>query len=98
MVITAELQREGIPIIESFPGAAQDILRIPRKRDGLAHLYNGLVCFGIKGFAPLTQMSHDEVDAVTSAIVGAFYLAGQYERLGSAEEGWLIIPASPESS
>jgi predicted nuclease with RNAse H fold/uncharacterized protein YprB with RNaseH-like and TPR domain len=38
------------------------------------------------------KISHDELDAITSAIVGLFYLCGRYEALGNAEEGYLIVP------
>jgi len=35
---------------------------------------------------------HDEIDALTSALVGYFYLIGMYEAIGNDEEGYLIIP------
>ncbi|HME19265.1 MAG TPA: hypothetical protein VKF15_06005, partial [Nitrososphaerales archaeon] len=35
MRLRAELEREGLEVIESFPGAIQDILGIPRKQAGL---------------------------------------------------------------
>jgi len=35
---------------------------------------------------------HDEIDALTSALVGYFYLIGMYEAIGNHEEGYLIIP------
>ncbi|MEZ6852845.1 ribonuclease H-like domain-containing protein [Halodesulfovibrio aestuarii] len=38
------------------------------------------------------KITHDELDAITSAIVGLFYLCGRYEALGNAEEGFLIVP------
>jgi predicted RNase H-like nuclease len=36
---------------------------------------------------------HDELDALTSALVGFLYLAGSYEAIGNIDEGYLIIPA-----
>lgn len=39
-----------------------------------------------------SRVSHDELDAITSAMVGLFYLCGRYEALGNAEEGYLIVP------
>jgi len=39
----------GIPVIESYPGAAQDIMNIPRKRAGLEFLEQGLAEFGVSG-------------------------------------------------
>ena len=36
--LAARFRALGIPVIESYPGAAQDIMRIPRKRAGLEYL------------------------------------------------------------
>jgi predicted nuclease with RNAse H fold len=71
-------------VIESYPGAAQDILGVPRKNKGLDVLRAGLRTFGIEGNL---EVSHDELDAVTAALVGIFYLRGDYEALGP-----LILP------
>lgn len=43
--------------------------------------------------AQLPKITHDELDAVTSALVGLFYLCGKYEALGNTEEGLLILPS-----
>jgi uncharacterized protein YprB with RNaseH-like and TPR domain/predicted nuclease with RNAse H fold len=82
----------GYNVIESYPGAAQDIMRIPRKKSSLEDLVHGLGDFGIKGTFLKEKTSHDELDAITSAVVGYFYLAGDYEPLGNEREGYLIIP------
>ncbi|HZW24012.1 MAG TPA: ribonuclease H-like domain-containing protein [Gallionella sp.] len=84
----------GIPVIESYPGAAQDIMNIPRKRAGLEFLKDGLAEFGVEGDFLREQVSHDELDAITSAIVGVFFWSGMFEKLGQEsdpEEG-LFIP------
>jgi len=47
-------------------------------------LADALTRYGIKGDL---AVSHDELDAITSAIVGQLYLEGKYEALGC-----LIIP------
>ncbi len=78
------LRSYGHQVIESYPGAAQDILGIPRKGKGVQVLAEGLREYGIKGDL---AVSHDELDAITSAIVGQLYLEGKYEALGC-----LIIP------
>jgi len=78
------LRKHGHQVIESYPGAAQDILGIPRKSKGIQVLAEGLAEYGIKGDL---AVSHDELDAITSAIVGQLYLQGKYEALGC-----LIIP------
>lgn len=82
----------GYAVIESYPGAAQDIIGIPRKGKSLEYLIRGLKNFGIKGHFDQPEVSHDEIDAITSAIVGYFYLANQYEALGNDYEDYLIIP------
>jgi len=71
-------------VIESYPGAAQDILNIPRKSKGVEKLASALAEYGIVGNLDVT---HDELDAITAAIVGILYLRGEYEALGC-----LIIP------
>jgi len=82
----------GIPVIESYPGAAQDIMNIPRKRASLEFLQRGLAEFGIEGNFLEHSVTHDELDAITSGIVGLFFLSGHYEALGNEQEGSLIIP------
>jgi uncharacterized protein YprB with RNaseH-like and TPR domain/predicted nuclease with RNAse H fold/dephospho-CoA kinase len=86
------LRSEGVPVIESYPGAAQDIMRIPRKRAGLEYLIRGLADFGVRGNFVRGDVTHDEVDAVTSGLVGTFLWCGRFEALGSEDEDYLIVP------
>jgi predicted nuclease with RNAse H fold len=88
-----ELKKHNIEVIESFPGAAQDILQIPRKKTSLEELKQGLIDFGITGDFKDKIISHDELDAITSALVGYFYLSNHYEALGNKDEDYLIIPS-----
>jgi len=90
--LAKEFRRLGYKVIESYPGAAQDIMRIPRKKASLDDLAGGLASFGVKGVFLSGQPSHDELDAITSALVGDFYLTGDYEGLGNEREDYLIIP------
>lgn len=85
-------RKHGYSVIESYPGAAQDIMRIPRKKSSEIDLAQGLASFGVKGHFLLERVTHDELDAITSGIVGFFYLAGRYEGLGNKREDYLIIP------
>lgn len=82
----------GIPVIESYPGAAQDIMNIPRKQADLSLLKAGLAEFGISGEFECQDVSHDELDAITSAVVGLFFKSGKFEALGNEYEDYLIIP------
>ena len=86
------LRQHGVPVIESYPGAAQDILGIPRKQKGLTYLTRGLSRFGYSGLESLGDISHDELDALTSALVGQFLLAGYWEGVGCDEEDYMIVP------
>lgn len=92
ILLAQRLRALGIPVIESYPGAAQDILNIPRKRASLDLLREGLAEFGILGPFRKEPVTHDELDAITSALVGVFFWAGKFEGLGESEEEALIIP------
>ncbi len=43
-----------------------------------------------------SRVTHDEVDAITSALVGLFFLADDYLALGTPKEDYLIVPRSPK--
>jgi len=90
--LARKFRKLGIPVIESYPGAAQDILGIPRKRAGLKYLADALLDFGIFDNFSERQISHDELDAITSAIVGIFFWTGKFEAIGNEDEEYLIIP------
>ena len=93
MQLATTLRSRGVPVIESYPGAAQDILSIPRKRASLELLSSGLSDFGLVGPWTNETATHDELDAITSSLVGLFFWAGRFEALGNEEEGYLIVPA-----
>lgn len=96
MKLACRLREMGYTVIESYPGVAQDVLMIPRKgktQEQFMHLKQGLASFGITGdWFNNQDISHDEVDAITSALVGYFYLNGQYVGLGNEDEDYLIVP------
>jgi hypothetical protein len=60
----------------------------------LDELKHGLSRAGIKGDFLTAHITHDEVDAITSALVGLFYLADEYIALGTPSEDYLIVPRS----
>lgn len=94
IVLANKFRDLGVEVIESYPGVAQDILSIRRKQKGLEHLKNSYKNFGITGeYFTAQKVSHDELDAICSALVGLFYLNGQYVSLGNAEEDYLIVPS-----
>jgi uncharacterized protein YprB with RNaseH-like and TPR domain/predicted nuclease with RNAse H fold len=95
MRLASELRKRGLEVIESYPGAAQDLLGIPRKGASLKELKQGMGRIGITGEYLTETVCHDEVDAITSALVGLFYLADDYIALGTPKEEYLIVPRSP---
>ena len=87
------LTGEGLVVIESYPGGAQDVFGIPRKGAGLAALRRGLRSLGVTGEIGRRGVTHDELDAATSALVGLEFLEGRAEALGDPSEGLLYLPA-----
>lgn len=90
--LAAAIRARGIATIECYPGAAQDIMGIPRKGAGLEWLRLGLEEFGVKGQFATEKASHDELDAITCCLVGSFHLAGRTEAIGGLGEEPMIIP------
>lgn len=92
MRLASLLRSKGMTVIESYPGVAQDVLNIPRKRKGIEHLITGLSSFGLCGDYLSHNVCHDELDAITSALVGYFYANDQYVGMGNEKEDYLIVP------
>ncbi|ABS56592.1 Protein of unknown function DUF429 [Methanoregula boonei 6A8] len=90
--LAGQLREWGYEVIESYPGAIQDILSIHRKKVDPALLRAGLDKTGIRIHNEGDHVTHDELDALTAALGGYFYLAGWYEAIGNADEGYLILP------
>lgn len=86
------LRKLGIPVIESYPGVVQDIIGLPRKQVSLDLLKKGLKIFGLEGDFEKKDISHDEIDAITSALVGVFFLSKDFEAIGTIDENFMIIP------
>ena len=91
--LSSKLRKMGYPVIECFPGAAQDILQIPRKRTDPDLLKNGLIRIGIHGDFEAKKVIHDELDAITAALVAKFFIDGYFEPIGIAEENDMIVPS-----
>lgn len=94
MLLAKKFRDLGVEVIESYPGVAQDILNIRRKQKGIEHLKNSYKNFGIKGeYLNNLKISHDELDAIASALVGLFYINDQFVSLGNEKENYLIVPS-----
>jgi predicted nuclease with RNAse H fold len=92
MMLKRVFEEHNLKVIESFPGAIQDLLGMPRKQKGLEKLRTALLSFGIQGAVSKEGITGDELDAITSAIVGKMFLEGNYVSIGEAEEGFMILP------
>lgn len=84
------LKEKGYEVIEVYPGGAQDLWRFPRKSKNLEGLRKNLGNIGLNG--NFEKMCHDELDAVTAALVGFLYLLGEYDEYGDRGEGTIIMP------
>ena len=89
--LKAKIEQMGYRTMECYPGGAQDVWGIPRQHQDIQGLRNGLEKLGVRG---LTEaMTSDELDAVTAALVGRWFLLGKGEMLGGKEG--IVMPSVP---
>jgi uncharacterized protein len=93
MQLRADLARAGIRSVECYPGAAQDLWGIPRKQAGLEPLRRGLRGLGVTGDVARADVCHDELDAISCALVGRSFLRGDFLAIGRPDEGLMILPS-----
>ena len=88
MKLSEVLSKKGHTVLETYPGAAQDLWGIPRQRDvsGLRRGLRRFVEFNKRG------ISCHELDAVTCALLAKFHRHGRTELIGRADEGWMVLP------
>jgi predicted nuclease with RNAse H fold len=86
------LGRLGIEVVETFPGAAQDILSIPRKQHDSQELQSSLIRLGCRGEIETRKLTGDELDAVSCAMVARDYGSGHYLAIGDPSEIMMILP------
>ena len=82
-------EKSGFKVIEAYPGGAQDIMGIPRKKQGVNLLKIGLQSFGIQGIENV-QSDH-ELDAATAAYIGKLFLEGDADIYGDPDAG-IVLP------
>lgn len=92
MDLAATLVRRGIPVLEGYPGGAQDLLGWPRKSAGEAALQRRLRKEGLGGDLDRRALTHDELDAVTIAWVGWGFRKGKGRLIGNPSEGLMLLP------
>jgi len=86
------LERLHVRVVETYPGASQDLLGIPRKNQGLHELQESLVRIGCKGDAKARSLTGDELDAVSCALVARDYGKGNYIAVRDPSEIMMILP------
>ena len=93
MAIAEELRRRGVEVYEVYPYATRVILNIApkankRKKEGRIEIAKSL-----RRFVEFGELkSHDDLDAVISALTVKLYIEGMGERLGE-----IIIPKPSKS-
>jgi len=92
MRLARGLARRGFSVVEGYPGGAQDILGLPRKRAGVELLQRGLRRAGLGGDLDRRPLTHDELDAVTIAWVGWNFRRGHGVLIGDPSEGLMLLP------
>jgi hypothetical protein len=83
-------ESKGLKVIETYPGSAQDMLGMPRKGKEPLLLQKALIKYGFRGEISKKKISHHELDAITSALVGKLYLEGKTLAFGIKEESQII--------
>ncbi|HPC94552.1 MAG TPA: DUF429 domain-containing protein [Sedimentisphaerales bacterium] len=91
MAMKAKIKALGFSVVECYPGAAQDLWHIPRQHQDRTGLLHGLAHLGVKGLT--AEMTGDELDAVTAALVGRWHLTGKGEMLGG--DNGILVPRLP---
>ena len=98
MRLARGLARRGFPVVEGYPGGAQDILGLPRKKAGIELLQRGLRKEGLGGDLDRRPLTHDELDAVTIAWVGWNFRRGSGVLIGDPSEGLMLLPEAKRST
>ncbi len=88
LLLKQKLSVMGYQTVECYPGAAQDLWRIPRQHQDRFGLLSGLRRLGVRGLKKTA--TSDELDAATAALVGRWFLLGQGLMLGG--DSGILIP------
>jgi hypothetical protein len=89
--LAKKLQRLQVETVETYPGASQDLLGIPRKQHNLRGLQEGLKRLGCLGDIE-KDLTGDELDAISCALVAKQYGEGHYLAIGDPSEIMMILP------
>lgn len=92
MRLATALAHRRVPVVEGYPGGAQDLLGLPRKKAGARLLQKRLRSEGLGGELDRRPLTHDELDAVTIAWVGWNFRKGAGMLIGDPSEGLMLLP------
>lgn len=87
-----ELEGRGFEVVETYPGAAQDLWGIPRQKDPRG-LRRGLKKLGVKGDVGKRGISAHELDAISCALAARLHVRKRSLVLGDPDEGLMVLPA-----
>jgi len=91
LALKEKLEKSGLRVFETYPGAAQDIWGIPRQKYPQG-LKQGLKRFKLRGNWSRSGVTKDELDALTCALVARENLRRNTITIGDPEEGLMILP------
>ncbi|MGB9907080.1 MAG: DUF429 domain-containing protein [Candidatus Saccharicenans sp.] len=94
IALKRRLQQPGCRVIEVYPGAAQDVWGLPRAGSDRRQLARGLERLAGKEFglelSPASrewpELTSDELDAVTAALVGLLFFRNRAELYGRGQK------------
>ena len=92
MNLRNKLKNHHVDAVETYPGGAQDIWGISRKQYGLKRLQTSLKELGCSGDIVTRQLTGDELDAVTCALIAKAYSERNYLAIGNPSEVMMILP------
>jgi predicted nuclease with RNAse H fold len=92
MMLRKRVERLHIRAVETYPGASQDLLGIPRKNQGLRALQESLAKIGCRGDVTGRTLTGDELDAVSCALVARDCAKGSCVAIGDPSEIMMILP------
>lgn len=95
MALASRFARQGLSVVEGYPGGSQDRLGLPRKSAGAERLQRALIRKGLRGDLLERPLTHDELDAVTIAWTGYLSLRGRGVLIGDPGEGQMLLPVAP---
>lgn len=105
IALKKRIQKPGCRVIEVYPGAAQEVWGLPRAGSDRVGLARGLERLTRKQFSlklnsasrQWLEMTADELDAISAALVGLLFLRNQVELYGRGRH-IIVMPRGKKNS